>query len=618
MPDGSAGKKWGRWAGILCLAPVFAWIAIYSYPYFFESLTHTGREIKSYNLDSGVMLDAVEAAMAAPWHQMSFIEYGHFYFNISMAAAELYRHVAPLTERALFFILRLFSLLGSLATIAVTFAFARRYLGVLEALFAAAVLGFSPRFIEFAEEVKPDSWQVFFIMLSLYCLARAFEPPPTAARRWPKAQFAWVAAASAAAGAAFATKYQGVLLGPLLLIAAVAVPASQVGDRFFARATRIFLLLSPALGLALLWFAHAAYPGRVIAFLQSAEGASSVTATQYLSIEAVRLVALLVGLLCLAAAAAFVAGFDLPRSKLLSRILILLSIGLAFAGAFAIASPWLLYHFQFLPNLYTRSSVAGAGAWYGFHWLNMIFGIGALYPSIFFNHAIGLLVIVGAVLLLAALGRRDFTGNHLPFLMALGFAIIFIGLLITKINFVTSLYPLQAVPALILVAAFGLYAVRRTLARRLDRNTTQWASGLLGLLLIISQVWQGGAQLLQYPMLVTSLTPANRALGDWLDHCAATDAHILAAGYAYVPPRFQNVTVGFGGATAYFQHADPGITIIDLNDAAALAKSRKAAPAASASSDYYDAVMRSPQWRAGPIFAPYRVYVKSGATTDCR
>src|SRR5581483_8958664 len=102
-------------------------------------------------------------------------EYGHFYFNLSMAAAEIYRRFAPLTEQALFAILRLFSILGGVATIAVTFAFARRYLGLAEALFASAVLAFSPRFVEFSNEVKPDSWQVCFIMLSLYCLARAFE-----------------------------------------------------------------------------------------------------------------------------------------------------------------------------------------------------------------------------------------------------------------------------------------------------------------------------------------------------------------------------------------------------------------------------------------------------------
>ena len=92
--------------------PVFAWVAVYSYPYFFESLSHTAREIGTYNLDSVVMLEATKAAMAAPWHQMSFIEYGHFYFNLSMAAAELYRRLAPLTDESLFFILRLFSLLG--------------------------------------------------------------------------------------------------------------------------------------------------------------------------------------------------------------------------------------------------------------------------------------------------------------------------------------------------------------------------------------------------------------------------------------------------------------------------------------------------------------------------
>ena len=154
---------------------------------------------------------------------------------------------------------------------------------------------------------------------------------------------------------------------------------------------------------------------------------------------------------------------------------------------------------------------------------------------------------IGAVLLLAALWRaaRFYRANHLPILMVLGFAFIFITMLITKINFVTSLYPLQAVPALVLAGAFGLYAMRmspaaapagpeRAAPAAADCSPSCWPPARSG---------RAAFSLLQYPTLVTHLTPENRALGDWLDHCAAADARILAAAYIYVPPRI--ITIGW-------------------------------------------------------------------------
>ena len=151
-------------------------------------------------------------------------------------------------------------------------------LGARRRLFAAVVLAFSPRFIEFSNEVKPDTWQVCFIMLSLYFLARAFEPRPgrqgtlvCAARL----RFGWVLAAWAAAGAAFGTKYQGILLGPLLLAwAAFSVPASRLGSASgsFSRAPCASLLAFAGAGPGngpVHAGPHAAYPLNVMLFFCS-------------------------------------------------------------------------------------------------------------------------------------------------------------------------------------------------------------------------------------------------------------------------------------------------------------------------------------------------------------
>src|SRR4051812_6415647 len=53
-----------KWIDGLFLSGVFLWLAVYSYPYFFHSLSQNYRQIETYNLDSMVMLRAVEDALS--------------------------------------------------------------------------------------------------------------------------------------------------------------------------------------------------------------------------------------------------------------------------------------------------------------------------------------------------------------------------------------------------------------------------------------------------------------------------------------------------------------------------------------------------------------------------
>src|SRR6185312_904541 len=244
-------------ADLACLGLILCWVVGFSYPYFFYSLTDTYREIQTYNLDTMTMLKAVENGLQAPWFHFRMPDYGHFYLNLTMSLAWIYGRLFPLNDRAIVFILPLVSLFGGCATIAMVFVFARRFLGPRPAIFAAAAMGFSPVLVEYSNQVKPDTWQAFFLVLSLYWLARAFEPPWGDPRRL-RAGFAIVLAASAAAGAAFGSKYQGILLAPFLAFAAFRVPLAEVPDRFMARAWRLLavLALPLAVGLFLLGLVH--------------------------------------------------------------------------------------------------------------------------------------------------------------------------------------------------------------------------------------------------------------------------------------------------------------------------------------------------------------------------
>lgn len=598
---------------LLCLGLLFAWIAIHSYPYFFDTLTDNYRQIQTYNLDSMEVLHFTEGAIADPMHKVGQNDYAHFYYNFSMLLAVPYALFQPLTEHALFFILRLAALLGGFATIAVVYLFARHFLGFVEAVFAATVMAFSPAFVEFSTEVHPDTWQVCFLTLSIYFLGRAFERPGGVRWRALRPDLKFVLAASAAAGAAFGTKYQGILLIPLLVPAALLVPASRIGDRAYTVATRILVLLACLLAVGLLQLARIAYPLNVFLYEGLTDIAYSHGGTFYWIIQAFRLACIAAAILCLAAAAAYLAGFDFARLRTpLSKLYIFVATVLAFLVVFAITSPWLIWHLQFLNAIYSRSTMMG-GEWYGFRWFLLL-----AEQDRSFSFAVSALAILGALLVVGRYIRGKLRGADLPFLFTLTFFAIFMGLLVAKINYVSPTYLLPAVPLCVLLAAYSLREIRLVLPRWLNSGKAATASLAIAGALIVLQVVQGGTVLMAYPELHTALSPNNRRLGDWLARCVRPDAPMVIAPYSYAPPVIKIATVSMGGNYVYYDQVHPDVVTIPVQDASdVLTKERKLASAPgyvpSSPGRYYGLILQSGAWRAGPTFGPFQVYVRKAA-----
>jgi len=629
LPPAGLSRPRGAWIEMLCLLLLYVWIAAYSYPFFFESLIGNVREIQSYNLDSMMMLNGVNAALEAPGLRLRFNDYGHFYFNLAIGASVLYSMFAPATEMVVVTIMRLFSLLGGCASIALVFVFARRYLGRTEALFAAAVLAFSPALIQYSNEIKPDTWQIFFIMLTLYYLARASEAMPAAdgrARRGlPAFEFRFVLAAAAAAGAAFGTKYLGMFLLPLVGIAALLVSTSTLNRRLAERAgqkrTVLFVgcALAAILAMAGLW----AQPTHVLDYLQVqkvVEPGSKV----YLQMELLRVACLAGAALCLAVALAYALapGFAGFKQAFAARALILLGSAGAFIAGFVASSPWLLWRLQFVRELYARDGMVGAGERLGFTWLKMLFGV-AGQEQMYVAHAVGVLAVAGVALMAMALALRRWRGTALAMSFVLGFALIFLALLMTKINRAAVLYALPLVPCLVLLAAYGLHELRRLAGRRVGESRAAAGIALLAVILVIAQAWQGIGILKGYSNLVVALTPANRQLGEWYTRCAPPQARILSASYTYVPPMFRNLIIGED--YSYFVRAAPDIATVNIEDAAATAREEAAAAnapgyAPSERARFYNEIARPGAWVAGPQFGHNRVYVKAGYTLNpaCR
>jgi 4-amino-4-deoxy-L-arabinose transferase-like glycosyltransferase len=590
---------------LLCLSLLYIWIATYSYPFFFKSLANNYREIQSYNVDSMMMLKATGEALSAPWFKFTFDDYGHLYFNISLVVAYIYSIFLPLDERSLFFILRLVSLLGGCLSIALVFIFAKRFLGRIEAIFAAAVIAFSPALIEYSNEVKPDTWQVFLITLSIYFLARAVETPASTddggRNRQPAASLRFVLAAGAAAGAAFGTKYLGMFLSPLLAIAALLVPTTEISERFFARIMQFLVLFAAVTAvIVLVW---AAAPPRIFRAIFS----------EPWMLWGLRIGCILISAACVAFNVAYLKGFDYHRYKAaLAKIAVFVSLGLAFVVAFAVSSPWLVSGGRFLMELHSRSGIVSSGSWYGFSWLPVLFR-----EQLYVWEGIGALAVFGGILLFIRLCMRDFRSPYLPFMFVFGFAAIFIALLIVKINRMTVLYAIPIIPPFALLAAFGIYEIRSKLILWLGARPGMAIAAAGAASLAIVQMYQGTSRLLTYPNLVVALAPHNQMLNDWYPRCASVDAKMLIASYAFAPPRYEKVVLAEG--YSYFAALDPDIVILNLVDVEAIAKDAARAGAnadslVSSRTRYYETIRHSGAWHAGPVFGPMAVYWKNGSS----
>jgi hypothetical protein len=194
---------------------------------------------------------------------------------------------------------------------------------------------------------------------------------------------------------------------------------------------------------------------------------------------------------------------------------------------------------------------------------------------------------------------------------------------------------LPAVPALVLLTALALHEITLLLPRWLDARKAALAGVALTGIFIMVQVVQGGGLLLQYPLLVTDLTPANRTLGDWLTRCVPAKAKTFATAYSYVPPKLTDITVDMAHDYDMFKRYDPKIVVLNLDNAAETARDFKKAGAKPgtellSAARYFDTIQHSRAWVPGPSFRNddeaaqgkqnYRVYVKAPATLlqpDC-
>jgi len=612
-PAPAEHAHWRRTAPVLFCAIVLG-LALYCAPFYFRELAHNYRQIYTYNLDSMILLRDIQQSFYRPRFQLDFVDYGQLYYNVSLGLTWVYSLFAHPDAGDVFLMLRLASFLGSAFTLLATFLFARHFLGPGIALFCAATLALDPMVAFYAIEPHPDSWQMLFVSLSVFCCALAMPGAAPAARPRHTLNLWLVYGAAAAAGAAFSTKYIGVLLFPLLLVTALAAPLRQISARAFARLMRLLSLAAAFAVLPFLYLGHKFNPDYVLtSFPRWRQLPASVLA---MLVAALRLGFVAAGLASLGVAAAHGAGLDWEkRRNWVLRILLLLSLPIVFAVTFAATSPWALWQMQFLPSVYTMGQIANFGhgekaPWYGYHWLLDLSGSLELGP------VAGLLALAGTIAVLVQWRRRGYRIAATPLILVAGWALFYAGFMMLRINLAKSYYLLPMVPATAVLCGAGLAAGRAWLGRRFDRAPLSRTMAAAAVICLIAQAAITAPQFAAYSKGIHDfIGPEKQKMAAWLLACVPANKRIMTAAYSYIPPEFENAWLNTDqGGYMRLHDYKPDVVILNQTDI-----DYYRGPVDNSETNllgntddklrYFNTVAHSPAWSAGPSFGVYRVFL---------
>jgi hypothetical protein len=292
-----------------------------------------------------------------------------------------------------------------------------------------------------------------------------------------------------------------------------------------------------------------------------------------------------------------------PLPEWVTKYLVLLSAtGAAFFGTFFLTSPWLFYRLDFVRQILARNSIVEAYKPFGlWNWLDQL-----LWTGWYVGYASAVLALAGLAWLVVAAARRDWQKINLAYIPVWGFGIIFVTLLVLKVNRATVLYGMPITPLLALLAAYFVWRLTPYLARLLRLNAVG-VGAFLAAAVVLTAAAEGVPKVMTYRMLVTDITPDNRRLGNWLTACLPPETGILGASYSYVPPRFQNFVGGDG--QLYFDRIHPSVVIVN-HTVKSEVENGPQPPTDPTSIDRAKLFRLLDTWKTGPAFGLLQVYLR--------
>ena len=135
-------------------------------------------------------------------------KYGGVFYMIPVGMLHIWALFFDVSEQTVVIVARLYCSLAGVGCLWLTYLLGRLVFGGMVGVLAAYMLGLNPTFLRWSTESHPDLPQLFFILMSLFFVCRYIHRPTPKTLVW----------ASLGAGLAFATKYAGMFLIPVLFL----------------------------------------------------------------------------------------------------------------------------------------------------------------------------------------------------------------------------------------------------------------------------------------------------------------------------------------------------------------------------------------------------------------
>lgn len=497
------------------------------------------RLVAAFHTDEAMLVNLLAHLHEQHSFRLVFGAYGHLYFNLTLSILGL---LGPLSERAIVETARGLSLACATALLLFTFAWARRLYGSAAAWVALALVALNPTVYTWAVMVHPDMLQALLLMAALFYTVRCFDRPTTA----------HVVIASAFAGLAFAAKYSGVFVLPLIGIAAVGRVATG-GERSADLRLMLSRTLLAVVAVALTVGGYAIDAAWIITHL-TADGHIDVPLMVSLdtAVFAVRFCGLL-----LAVVVVLPWTWDLLRRyKAVATALCAFAVAaVTFLVAFAATSPYSFLKLAFLKGLYFEATETGAmmSVQWVEKWTNgIVSSVG--WPLI-------VPLVCTAIWLLQ---RRHFHPLWSVEVVLLSWIGLYLTVLLAPFHELLFHYTLPLIAPAAILSARGIVAACETLAHHrvaLPHGASARAIAVPITLLCLA------------PAVTTLLTTreislrrtasANAAVGDWMTQRFPPSTSIAYDYLTYIPPRYTRVAATWGGSRPWLAKLNPDVVVVN-------------------------------------------------------
>jgi hypothetical protein len=512
--------------------------------------TANARLVEAFATDEALQLNLLRGAAANHTFALTFGPYGHLVFNLILIVLRLVP--GELTDPRIVQTGRAVSVCFAAATLWLTCVFARRAFGAAAAWIAFVALTVNATLHTSAVVMKPDMAQLFFLMAGLVLTYRLAEEP----------RVRWLVLASGAAGLAFASKYSGLFLLPV--IGGVCLWRPIATGRVDARVSTLrWLTVAKAAAL---------FAGSLI--LDATWIASHLTEDGHIDgVVNPQVLTLLAAAVRVGALAALVAAVTpwlwsalRARPRLVAVLWAWLVACAMFAAAFVAVSPYSLRKAAFVKGLLGEAAFAPPPT---SEWLStLFFGIGA---------AVGWPVLAAALLTMAGLAWHAARHGVRPGAaetILTAWAVLYALVLSAPVHEFYVHYALPLAPPLAMLAGRGVTVAAGWLEKRVARGGLMPA---VSAATAVALVVLGGGDVLsaRSQLLARDLTNDTLFVGRWLGCLVPAPTRIAYDYFSYVPPVFRDASPTWGGTRDWLSRLDPDIVIVNsvtagpvLNDAA--------------------------------------------------